>query len=58
MQKYPKPEDTIELLVTAAKKAAKSNGGQHPEDIAMAMMSAIEFSWPVVLEAYEKFYNA
>jgi len=58
MKKYPKSEDTIELLIAAAKKAAMDNGGDHPEDIAMAMMSAIEFSWPVVLKAYEKFYNA
>lgn len=55
MQKYPKPEDTIELLVSAAKKAAVANGGNHPEDIAMAMLTAIEFSWPVILESYDKF---
>lgn len=52
---YPNPQDTINLLLEAARNAAESNGSDHPEDIASAMLTAIEYSWPVVLESYKKF---
>lgn len=52
---YPALEDTIEILVEAARKAAHEHNLMHPEDIAVAMSTAIEYSWPVVLESYKRF---
>lgn len=55
MSNYPDVEDTIALLLTAARDAAKSQRLQHPEDVAGAMITAIEFSSPVILESYRRF---
>jgi hypothetical protein len=55
MMNYPNPQDTINLLLEAARKAAEGAEVTHPEDIACAMLHAIECGWPVVLDAYEKF---
>lgn len=52
---YPKTEDTVALLLEAARKSVISNAVNHPEDIANSMITAIEFSWPVVLEAHKRF---
>lgn len=52
---YPNPSDTVEILITAARRAAMENNVHHPEDIASAMLSAIEYSWPVILECHTKF---
>lgn len=56
--KYPKTTDTVDLLIEAARHAANetdSTGYLHPHDVACAMITAIENSWPVVLEAYGRF---
>ena len=55
--KYPENTDTVDLLVEAARHAVHETGSKnmHPEDIALAMITAIENSWPVVLEAHNRF---
>lgn len=52
---YPDVEKTIELLTAAAQRAARENNLWHPEDIASAMITAIEVAAPVIQEAYQNF---
>ena len=52
---YPAKGDTIDLLLDAARRAGEDCSSQHPEDIAYAMLSAIEYSWPVVQDSYKRF---
>ena len=52
---YPAKGDTIDLLLDAARKAAEDTEATHPEDIACAMLNAIEYSWPVILDSFNKF---
>ena len=52
---YPDAEKTIELLTAAARRAAKENNLWHPEDIASAMITAIETAWPVIMDSYKEF---
>lgn len=53
--KNPDPEATISILLNTARLAGESCDSEHPEDIASAMLNAIEYAWPVVQEAFEKF---
>lgn len=52
---YPVKSETIDLLLEAARKAAEGAEVTHPEDIACAMLNAIEYAWPVVLSSYKRF---
>ena len=45
---YPSTQETIQILLRAAAKAAEEANLNHPEDIAMVMMNAIEAGWPVL----------
>ena len=51
---YPDRNVTIDALLSAARAAAESQGAEHPEDIANAMMNAIESGWPVVQHLHER----
>lgn len=50
---YPPADVTVALLLESARNAVRENPNySHPEDIATAMINAIEVSWPVVLSAH------
>ena len=50
---YPPADITIEALCKSAQIAAKKSGMIHPEDIATAMVVAIESAWPVIGEVWK-----
>lgn len=52
---YPAKGDTIDLLLDAARRAGEGCSSPHPEDIAYAMLSAIEYSWPVIVDVYDRY---
>lgn len=52
---YPNKDDTVDILLDAARKAAFDTNVNHPEDIATAMSFAIESVSKSLLLAYEKF---
>lgn len=52
---YPIVGETVELLLSAAARAAEECASEHPEDIAFAMAFAIENVGPAIMDAYNKF---
>jgi hypothetical protein len=51
---YPNRQITIDALLNAARSAAESQKAEHPEDIAHAMMNAIEYGWPMLVHLHER----
>lgn len=52
---YPDKNVSIELLLKAARRAAESSSAEHPEDLMIAMISALETSAYVIMDSYTQF---
>lgn len=51
---YPDRHITIDALLNTARTAAEAQKAEHPEDIANAMMNAIEYGWPMLVHLHER----
>lgn len=51
---YPDRSITIDALLNTARTAAEACNASHPEDIASAMMNAIEYGWPMLVHLHER----
>lgn len=52
---YPDKVVSIELLLKAARRAAEESSSEHPEDLMIAMVNALETSVGVIMDSYKEF---
>lgn len=51
----PPRGNSIKILLSAAEKAANECSSNHPEDLSLAMLAAIEVAHGVIMQSFEAF---